>query len=220
MKAFALPMSALALAALLSSCATTVVPAEQRTDPTGSAEEASPRSSDLAPTADWLSYAGPKEVAQDADVVIVAKYVDEHRDTLYPDVSAGGDPETNPQHGLSEEELERAREDGAIPLNVSRVEVTEVLKGGAKAGQTLEIAQIATEIDGELVPESSTTLLKDVESELLLLFLAEYDDAPYDLLNPTEALYELDQDGTLRSFSDQPGFQVGTLRELRAEIAR
>lgn len=170
--------------------------------------------------ADYPSFNGVSEIAATGDVVVRGEFIDSHEDILYPTIDDGGNEIDNPQAGLSAEEIERARKEGAVPVTISSVRVLSVLKGDAKPGEVIEVSQLGGSIDGEKISERETQLLGSIKADSLVLVLASHCDAPYDLLHPTEAVYAVDSSGKVSALSSEEGFAVSTLDDLEKAVDR
>lgn len=129
--------------------------------------------------ADYPSYLTPAEAVAHADLVVTGDYLESRADTLYPDEVDSDDPTLNPQAGLPDIDLRS--DDFAVPITVSRVRVTEVLKGAAAPGDVIEVQEVRGE---ELLKRA-----QDGHSDApLLLLLSSWPNTPHGLINPTQGL--------------------------------
>ena len=88
----------------------------------------------------------------------------------------------------------------APPYTISKVEVTDVIKGNVEIGDILEVKQLG---DFEKMPEAflaeTDGYFNKDDSELL--FLASFESTPYSPLNPTQGAVKVLEDQTLYSAS-------------------
>ena len=85
-----------------------------------------------------------------------------------------------------------------VPETVTRVRVTKVIKGDAKVGDIIEVAQVGgVDKSGIVRRETSTTLLNEAKASgtaEFLLLLNEY-DVVYNAINPISGVLGVDTDG-------------------------
>ena len=111
--------------------------------------------------------------------------LDSRERILYPEIDfTSGTPETNPQYGLTEDDIDV--DALGVPETVTRVRVTKVIKGDAKVDKS-----------GIVRRETSTTLLNEAKASgtaEFLLLLNEY-DVVYNAINPISGVLGVDTDG-------------------------
>ncbi|MCQ6553905.1 hypothetical protein NPS70_11960 [Streptomyces sp. C10-9-1] len=171
----------------------------------------------VAYEADYPAFDSLDAVVKEADTIVKGTVVGSKVEELMPEVSTGGDPLTNPQAGLSEEE---AREVEPVVITVSTVKVSEVLAGDVKAGDTVEVSQLGGTLDGTTYREEHTTTLAEDGTQYLLMLADHGDSSPYDLLNPEQALYTVGTDGTVQPAADGGFGEAGTIAGLKDRAAR
>lgn len=123
--------------------------------------------------------------------------LDSRERILYPEIDfTSGTPETNPQYGLTEDDIDM--DALGVPETVTRVRVTKVIKGDAKVGDIIEVAQVGgVDKSGIVRRETSTTLLNEAKASgtaEFLLLLNEY-DVVYNAINPISGVLGVDTDG-------------------------
>lgn len=166
--------------------------------------------------ADYPGYGSIEEIASSADLVVRVTYVDSVEDVIYPDLIADVNPTNNPQGGLSDEELEAARRDGAVEVTVATVEIAEVFKGDGQRGDRIQISQLGTRDHSS----AETTLLSTLpEDGSAVVFLRDWREAPYDLLNPQQGMFIVSADDAVRTLSSDSAFDIRSLDDLRAAIS-
>jgi hypothetical protein len=168
-------------------------------------------------SADYPVYDSSADILETADLVIRGAVVSSRVEKLYPELSTSTDPVTNPQAGLSDEEVRTWREDSAVVVTVATVRVAEVIKGAAAPGDLVEVSQLGGLLDGVRHTEEHTRILPAGGGDFVLLLAAHGKDRPYDLLNPEQAMYEVRSAGSLAGPDDL--LQGQTVKELRAEVA-
>jgi hypothetical protein len=165
---------------------------------TGSPEAGPPAGGTVVMQPDYPGYDSLEALYEHADLVIQARIAGpgESRE-LKPD-AGGTDPAANPEAGAP---AAQAVPHEPIVVTVFAAEVVEVLKGTAKAGQTIEVKQLGGVLNGvTYVDASATSLLADTT---YLLFLQTYPNAPASLLNPQQGQYLMSASGTMQSVSVQ-----------------
>lgn len=135
--------------------------------------------------------------AKAAGLVVTGVPLDSRERILYPEIDfTSGTPETNPQYGLTEDDIDM--DALGVPETVTRVRVTKVIKGDAKVGDIIEIAQVGgVDKSGIVRRETSTTLLNEAKASgtaEFLLLLNEY-DVVYNAINPISGVLGVDTDG-------------------------
>jgi hypothetical protein len=175
--------------------------------------------------ADYPVFDSVEDLTESADLVITGTVIDSETRLLYPEISDSTDPLVNPWAGASQEEMEEQRIEGAVVTTVSTVQVEAVIKGDAQVGDTIEVSQLGGTVQEKVNGRTKqttyvaqdTTLLDDVSSDTVLLMLNEHDQDPYDLLNPVQALYEVDADQSVEAVSSDPAaFDVSSLDEIES----
>ena len=155
--------------------------------------------------ADYPAYPSGAELVAAADVIVHGTALDARDDTLYPDPPTGTDPARNPQAGVPENE----REASGVAVTITRVKVTEVLKGDVRAGDVIEVSQLRGE-------QNTTDLAEDAEYALLLAGFGA--GRPFSPVNPTQGVYEV-RDGELRKVTRGQAPPFGTLADLKVAAA-
>ena len=130
-------------------------------------------------------------------LVVTGVPLDSRERILYPEIDfTSGTPETNPQYGLTEDDIDM--DALGVPETVTRVRVTKVIKGDAKVGDIIEVAQVGgVDKSGIVRRETSTTLLNEAKASgtaEFLLLLNEY-DVVYNAINPISGVLGVDTDG-------------------------
>lgn len=115
-------------------------------------------------TADYPGYSSVEEGVKAAGLVVTGVPLDSRERILYPEIDfTSGTPETNPQYGLTEDDIDM--DSLGVPETVTRVRVTKVIKGDAKVGDIIEVAQVGgTDKSGIVRRETSTTLLNEAKA--------------------------------------------------------
>ncbi|KNE84100.1 MULTISPECIES: hypothetical protein [Streptomyces] len=160
--------------------------------------------------ADYPAYDSLDGVIEAADVIVTGEVVDSRVEELLPDEPQGDDPLANPQAGVAEED--RAEIEPVV-TTVSTLRVSGVLAGDVRAGDTIEVSQLGGELGGTTYREESTTPLAGDGTEYVLMLADHGDDAPYDLLNPEQALYTV-KGKTVRPVTGEGFGAAGTLDSL------
>lgn len=114
--------------------------------------------------ADYPGYPDAGALVDGADAVIVG--VVSAAESRQVDVGLEGDP-------------------AGEPYLVSTVKVEQVIKGGVKAGDTMEVKQL-------LSADSPLRIWLEREGMRVLLFLAEFPGFPYSPLNPLQAVVSIE----------------------------
>ena len=161
-------------------------------------------------TADYPGYSSVEEDVKAAGLVVTGVPLDSRERILYPEIDfTSGTPETNPQYGLTEDDIDM--DALGVPETVTRVRVTKVIKGDAKVGDIIEVAQVGgVDKSGIVRRETSTTLLNEAKASgtaEFLLLLNEY-DVVYNAINPISGVLGVDTDGhvtALKSFGESGG---------------
>ena len=115
-------------------------------------------------TADYPGYSSVEEGVKAAGLVVTGVPLDSRERILYPEIDfTSGTPETNPQYGLTEDDIDM--DALGVPETVTRVRVTKVIKGDAKVGDIIEVAQVGgVDKSGIVRRETSTTLLNEAKA--------------------------------------------------------
>lgn len=168
-------------------------------------------------SADYPVYDSLEAAGDEADSVVRGVYISSEVDLLYPMVDAGGDAETNPQDGVdvSQEDLDEM----AVVITVSRVEVTEVLKGDLQVGDVIEVSQLGGRYDDVQYDEESTTLLEQVAATEVVVLLNDTGAGRFDLINPAQGLFEVEGDSVTAVEPDSGLGDVATLDAIRELVA-
>lgn len=141
--------------------------------------------------ADYPYYPEVSNITEAADVIVVGKVL-EAEDVQNLNIN------TDPQTRNSTD---------SIPYTISKIEVTNVIKGNVEIGDILEVKQLG---DFENMPEAflaeTDGYFNTNDSELL--FLASFEGTPYSPLNPTQGAVKVLEDQTLYSASKYSFFSV------------
>lgn len=113
-------------------------------------ESASGESEAVFMSADYPAYDTLEDAAEEAALIVTGEYVSSETELLYPTLEEGDDPESNPQQGVAEEDIDL--DELAVVTTVSQLRVTEVIKGDVQVGDIIEVSQL-----GERMTMSSTT---------------------------------------------------------------
>jgi len=136
--------------------------------------------------ADYPEYGSLAGAAGAAGDVVPGEIVGKRTELIYPDAPSG-DPNllTNPQAGVSANEIAQIP---PVVTTVFDVRVTSVLEGDVVVGDTIQVSQLGGAYDGATYVEKDTPALEQGNSYLLLL--ADHGPgSPYDLVNPSQAIY-------------------------------
>ena len=107
----------------------------------------------------------------------------------------------------------------AVVATVSRLEVTEALKGDARVGDVIEVIQPGGEYEQVKYTEEKTVPLSDISSSDILLFLDLMPDGHYDLINPEQGLYTVNGDA-LTPVTDENSLGLKTLAQARETASK
>ncbi|MFF3955547.1 hypothetical protein ACFYY1_20265 [Streptomyces sp. NPDC001890] len=179
--------------------------------------KAAEKSEVIAYQADYPVYDSLDEVVEKADLIVKGTVVGSTVKELRPEKSTDTDPLTNPQAGLSEEE---AAETDPVVITVSEVKVSEVLAGDAEPGDIVEVSQLGGERGNVTYQEKHTTTLAKNGTQYVLMLAGHGASAPYDLLNPEQALYTAGERGRIEPVGDGGFENAGTVRTLKERAAR
>ncbi|PZG23931.1 hypothetical protein C1I95_01780 [Micromonospora craterilacus] len=143
--------------------------------------------------ADYPSYGTAGDLAQQATLIVEARFNEEPRVEMeFPsDASDITDPQLNPNAGVPEQEQLKDRTGPVV--TVHRATVEKVHKGPVKPGDIIEVKEMGGTLDGVRYENADSAPIATGRS--YLLFLETYPDSPASLLNPLQAKYELDADG-------------------------
>ncbi|GIF46508.1 hypothetical protein DFJ67_8363 [Asanoa ferruginea] len=133
---------------------------------------------------DYPSYQSLAELTEKATLIIEATVSGPRVDKLYASRDDGTEP----------------NDDTGIVITVWSASVKAVHKGSSKPGDVVAVKQTGGQLDGVVYEEAGGVPLR--EGTTYLLFLETYPDAAASLLNPTQAQYEVAQDGTYRPVSE------------------
>jgi hypothetical protein len=168
---------------------------------------------------DYPVYDNAEQIIGSADVIVRGMAVASRAEWLYPETSTETDPLLNPQAGLPADEVAQWRQDAAVAVTVSTLEVTEVLKGEVEVGERVEVSQVGGTLDGVTYTEQHTTALPADGSEFVLLLADHGAGQPYDLLNPEQALYEAHGAAPLEAVAADAPLDNETTKDIKAEVA-
>ncbi|TVL93920.1 hypothetical protein [Streptomyces sp. SAJ15] len=181
-----------------------------------SGDDASKATDTVTYEADYPAYRSLGEAVDEADAIVTGKVVRSRVEKSWPKVSTSGDPMTNPQAGLSEEE---ARQVEPVIVTVSTVRVSKVVSGNVGVGDTIEVSQLGGAIKETTYREVNTTTLAKDGTEYALL-LSAHRDAPYGLINPEQGLYTVGPKGRIHAVSTEGLTGVDTVDDLRREVGK
>ena len=172
----------------------------------------------LQMSADYPVYNTLDEAGDAAGTIVRGKFLDSRVELLYPDTSPdSGDGLSNPQSGVPSEQITPS--DMAVVATVSRLEVTEALKGDARVGDVIEVIQPGGEYEQVKYTEEKTVPLSDISSSDILLFLDLMPDGHYDLINPEQGLYTVNGDA-LAPVTDENSLGLKTLAQARETASK
>ena len=173
----------------------------------------SPTTRTIQMSADYPSYDSLSDAEDAAKVIVKGKFLDSRVELLQPETSQNdGDELANPQRGVPSNEINPS-EMGVVET-ISRVEVTESLKGGIMVGDIIEVQQPGGEHNQIEYSEESTVLLPDVSSSETLLFLNLMPDNRYDLINPEQGMYLVDGE-SLAQAKGKNSLGLSTMEQAR-----
>ncbi|WP_406409882.1 hypothetical protein OG923_14440 [Streptomyces halstedii] len=167
--------------------------------------------------ADYPSYESIDDLIENADIVVKGTVVTTRVEELMPEVSQEQDPEINPQAGLEPDEGAQMQ---PVVETISTVRVSEVLSGDISPGGIIEVAQLRGTVGEITYKESKTETLVSGDSEYLFMLAAHGEGAPYDLLNPAQALYTVDGAEQVTAVGEDGFTDLGTVGELSERIER
>lgn len=151
--------------------------------------------SEMAPsTADWMEYATLKEATQASKLIVVGK----------------------PQGSRESEAMEESGLTGGIPVTLTNLEVTDVIKGEKKVGDQLVVGQTGTAAQ----PEIHTTYLTDIDAEQVLLFFPLLGEGFFEPFNPEQGVYIVDGDTVLPLPGARAALPVKSLSQLSRLVAK
>lgn len=161
---------------------------------------------------------GVTEVIERSDLAAAVEVLGSREDIVHPEVSFEGDPSTNPQAGLTEDDIDQQ----GVPVTITDVRVIECLMGDCEAGETLSVQQMGGRMDGIEYIEVNSLLLEDATSDQLVLFLSD-SAGVYSLVHPTAGLQALDGDMLVAAESEDgemvtDGLNI-SMTELRDKIS-
>lgn len=168
------------------------------TPATGESTSAGAHRTFMAPVQE---YETPAALLDDADVVVQGVVLEsrvEQRDLL--DLEGREDDPAHPQHGVSDEEVERLRAAQLIVQTVYRLEVTQAHDPGQVVGDTIEVVANGGMYAGTEYSWSGVPELAEGREYVLLLFTGyngAEPDGPPSLLNSPQAAYLVGSGGTL-----------------------
>jgi hypothetical protein len=131
---------------------------------------------------DYPAYNSAAEMVDKATLVIEATVAGPHVDMLYPSDDDGAHVEGT-----------------GVVVTVWSATITAIHKGSNKPGDAVDVKQMGGEFDGVVYEQHGGVAFR--EGVTYLLFLETYPDAAASLLNPTQAQYEVAEDGSYRPVS-------------------
>jgi hypothetical protein len=146
---------------------------------------------------DYPQYSSVKQMGDEATLVVEATLGTKPRvEKMFPtDISGETDPKINPEAGAPEPGLNGEDREGMV-ITVHSATITRVHKGSAKPGEVIEVKQLGGTLDGTTYELENGVPFRD--GAKYLLFLVTYPDSPASLLNPQQAQYAVDVNGTFR----------------------
>ena len=179
--------SALAVCLLLGGCGA---------NEGGKADEDADRPDSTLPMqADWPGFKSLDQAADYAGLIVVGIPLETSESTL-PDPSG-------------QEVVE-------LPLTMTELRVTEVIKGDASAGDRLRIGQTGTISHRE----ASTTYLTEIDAPEVLLFLPGSANEYYSPINPEQGVYLVNEDIVTSLPGATTALPVKSLDRLSRSVAR
>ncbi|MCX4823980.1 hypothetical protein OG883_29715 [Streptomyces sp. NBC_01142] len=171
----------------------------------------------VAYEADYPSFDSIDEVIKKSDVIVRGTVMGSRVEEMRPEASTGGDPASDPQAGLSPEEAAEAE---PVVVTVSTVKVSAVLSGDVAVGDTVEVSQLGGTLGGVTYRDKTTTFLAKGSTEYVLLLADHGSKAPYDLLNPEQALYTVKPGARVEPVSEGGFDNVGEVGRLAAKAEK
>lgn len=169
--------------------------------------------------ADYLYYPTVADLVDTADLVVTGTVEASRPDLLWPDPPGSGvgpeetDPELNPLAGV---EVTDPVEASPFVVTVHTLRVTEVIKGEAVVGGTVEVRQMGGVLDGVAHRFAGDEPL--VAGPEYLLAMATYPDASASLLSPGQAVHTVGDDGALTPWNGSPPVFDGTVAVTVADF--
>lgn len=117
----------------------------------------------LATSADDPAFESLADLIQAADDVVLAKYLSSRETLVLPEASGERVPE-DPQRGRTFSPKER--DEMAVAVTISRLRVSQVLKGTTQPAQIMSVAQLGATLRGKRVRDTSTPLLGEFASRV------------------------------------------------------
>lgn len=144
--------------------------------------------------AEYPEYESLGELQQGADVVATVEFTGESRTYELQPIAPEDptDPVQNPSYGAPEA-------DGATPeaptivVTAYQARVIDVLSGNLEPGDLIEVKQLGGEADGVTYVAPDEASLS--EQQTALVFLSAWENEPYSLLSPNDALFPQDRSG-------------------------
>ncbi|GAA5037555.1 hypothetical protein ACFQRL_14295 [Microbacterium fluvii] len=158
-------------------------------------------------SADYPAYDSAARLVEAADIVAEVTIGEHEEALLYPDYGSD-DPQINPYAGTDETPEPG---EGVVPITVYEAIVGEVFAGPVESGETIHIQQLGGTLDGVTYSEDGISPL--IVGQTILVFLAEYDDAPAAIVGGDAGAFDII--GTTYVSHTDPELTV-TQTELRA----
>lgn len=160
------------------------------------------------------AYENLQDIVSDSDAIVRGTISSARIREVYPEVSSEVDPAINPQAGLTKQEIANIE---PVITTVFTMQVSQVLDGDSAMKQ-VEISQLGGVVgDTTYTAPGAPSLKVDPNTEYLVL-LAAHGPSPYDMLNPTEALYKAKPDGTLTPVDKNNKTKAKSLTEIKDKV--
>ncbi|MFF8956827.1 hypothetical protein [Streptomyces sp. NPDC014894] len=167
--------------------------------------------------ADYPEYGSLDAIAGEADLVVTGQVVASRSELLKPAAPAGKDPAANPRAGAP---AAAPGETDPLVVTVSTVKVAKSIAGGVKAGDTIEVSQLGGTYKGVTYKEESTKHLAKGGGQYALMLASHGKGAPYDLLNPGQAMYTVGKGSAVQPVTGEGFADVGTVDKLAKTVTR
>lgn len=141
-------------------------------------------------SASYPTYTNVEELIGRSNLIIEGTIIDSNFETINitQNPTDPSDEKSNPGIGAHEQML--------TPYTVYDVEVHKVYKGNVAAKDIIQVKQLGGEDANNIyVLEDSLKLKKQ---DKVIMFLETYDNAPASLLNPIQALYQIQDDKIIK----------------------
>lgn len=161
--------------------------------------------------ADFPSYNNMDELVNTADIIVRGKILFSEVKSLDIAIKESKDPKDEKANPMSNSDLSAMQEE-PIVYTVSDFEITEVLKGdNIKVTEKIQVKQLGGAYNNKLFVGSGIEHF--AQNQEYLLFLKQYEDSPYSLLNPVQAMYEIQDDKIVPREKNSIKFDMEQLRK-------